>query len=98
MSRVKVFIQLSNERIKKYEEELERIRNAMSYDEMSCEEYALAHPNFAVDALHKPTFWPHLPEFQHDKEDLSFFRTHGLFPQGPDEYYPATEPYVYKNH
>ncbi len=78
----------SNERIKKYEEELEAIRNAPSYDEVTEEEYAYMHPNLALDPLNRPTTFPHLPELQLTKEDRDFYRSRNIMYKKPDKYFP----------
>lgn len=88
MSNVREFIKNSNERIKKYEKDLEIIRNYTPYEEMTEEEFAYAHPELALDSLNKPTNFPHTPEVQPDAEDLEFFRKRGFFAKGPDRYFP----------
>lgn len=84
---LKVFVAASNERIQQFETELVAIKNTKPYDQMTEEEWAFAHPEWALDCLNNPSFAPHTPEAQLDAEDLAFYRGNGfiVYP-GPDKF------------
>lgn len=56
----------SVKRIAAHNAELERINSLLPYDQMTMEDFKDAHPELALNPLHKPTFWPHFPEDQLD--------------------------------
>lgn len=87
MAQVKEFVRKSNERIQKYEKDLEAIKNAMPLEEMMVEEFAYAYPTLALDPLNKPTLFPHDPVSQNTPEDIAYWRKQGIF-GGPDKYHP----------
>lgn len=48
----------------RYENEINRLKKLVPYDQMTLEEYRDAYPDKALDPINRPTFWPHLPEDQ----------------------------------
>ncbi|KAG6449973.1 hypothetical protein O3G_MSEX006332 [Manduca sexta] len=51
--------------------ELERIKALPKFDEMTMETYYDMYPEYALDFVKKPTFWPHTPEEQEGYEEPS---------------------------
>lgn len=43
---------------------MERLKALLPYESMTLEDFHDAHPDLALDAVNKPTFWPHTPEEQ----------------------------------
>lgn len=87
MEKVNRFIQASNERIKKFQKEIEAIKAVAPYEQMTVEEYFHIYPNLALKPLTKPTLYPHTPEVQFTPEDLAYHRKMKQV-HGPDEYHP----------
>ncbi|KAL1129270.1 hypothetical protein AAG570_013799 [Ranatra chinensis] len=56
----------SKKRIAECKAEIERLSGLLPYEQMTMEDYYDAHPEDQIDALNKPTFWPHTPEEQLD--------------------------------
>lgn len=81
------FIQASNERIKKFEKDIEAIRAVPPYEEMTLEEFAYHHPNLALNPLEKPTFYPHNELSEIPPDLLAYHRKMGQM-HGPDKYHP----------
>lgn len=65
-SEIAKFVQSSNERIAKYEKEIDHLKSLLPYDQMTMEDYRDAFPESALDPINRPTFWPHTPEEQLD--------------------------------
>ena len=87
LEKVDRFVRASNERIKKFEKDIEAIRAVPPYEEMTAEEFAYHHPNLALNPLEKPTFYPHTEEAQLTPELLAYHRKMGQV-HGPDKYHP----------
>lgn len=88
LEKVQKFIQISNERIKQFQKDLEAIQAVPRYEDMTEEEFAYHHPNLALNSLEKPTFPPHTPDAQYDAEQLAYHREMGQVRKEPDRYFP----------
>ncbi|KAL3275723.1 hypothetical protein HHI36_020471 [Cryptolaemus montrouzieri] len=65
---IEKFKRESNERIAKFQKQLEHLNSLLPYNEMTMEDFRNAHPELALDPLNKPTFWPHIPEENREEE------------------------------
>ncbi|GAB0093223.1 ATP synthase subunit d, mitochondrial [Sergentomyia squamirostris] len=63
---VQEFIRASEERIAKHQKEIAHLKSLIPFDQMTMEDFRDAYPDQALDAINKPTFWPHNPEEQLD--------------------------------
>ena len=63
MKEVQDHIDKWNAEIKNHEKEIEKIKNLIPYGQMTMEDFADAHPDFAFNR-EKPTVYPHTEEFQ----------------------------------
>lgn len=59
----------SEARIATHKAEVERIKSLLPYGQMTMEDFRDAHPEMAIDAINKPTFWPHDADIQPDYVD-----------------------------
>lgn len=58
------FLQASNGRIEKLEQEIKYLEGLLPYDQMTMEDYRDSYPDEALDPINRPTFWPHTAEEQ----------------------------------
>ncbi|XP_019890256.1 ATP synthase subunit d, mitochondrial isoform X2 [Musca domestica] len=60
------FVKSSNDRIKKYEAEIKRIKNLVPYEQMTMEQFVVDREDLAefIPRQGRPLFWPHNPEEQ----------------------------------
>ncbi|XP_023228615.1 ATP synthase subunit d, mitochondrial-like [Centruroides sculpturatus] len=56
--KVEEFIKASNERIAKYQKELDSLKAIIPFEEMTMEDFYDAFPQYALNPKN-PTFWPH---------------------------------------
>ncbi|XP_055907290.1 ATP synthase subunit d, mitochondrial [Eupeodes corollae] len=61
---IESFKKASNERIAKFQKDIEHLKSLLPYDQMTMEDYRDAFPEEALDPINRPTFWPHAPEDQ----------------------------------
>lgn len=66
---VQKFKQESEARIVKYQEELKKYESRIPISEMTMEDFAYYYPEHALDAINKPTYWPHDAESQPGPDD-----------------------------
>lgn len=62
------FVKASESRIAAYKKEAEHLKSLLPFDQMTLEDFRDAFPDQALDAINKPTFWPHNPEEQIEEE------------------------------
>lgn len=65
---IESFVKASEERIAAYKKEMEHLKSLLPFDQMTMEDFRDAFPDQALDAINKPTYWPHNPEEQHEEE------------------------------
>lgn len=58
---VREFVEKSNDRIRKYEKEIERLRNLVPYENMTMEQFVIDREDLAefIPRQGKPLYWPH---------------------------------------
>lgn len=56
---IEEFKKASAARIADYEKQTAHLNSLLPYSQMTMEDFADAHPDQALDAINKPTFWPH---------------------------------------
>lgn len=62
------FVKSSEARIAAYKKEMDHLKSLLPFDQMTMEDFRDAFPDQALDAINKPTFWPHNPEEQIEEE------------------------------
>lgn len=62
------FVKASETRIAAYKKEMDHLKSLLPFDQMTMEDFRDAFPDQALDAINKPTFWPHNPEEQIEEE------------------------------
>lgn len=65
---IEQFVQTSEARIAAYKKEIDHLKSLLPFDQMTLEDFRDAFPDQALDAINKPTFWPHNPEEQVEEE------------------------------
>lgn len=53
------FKNASKQRIAAHEKDLAHLKSLLPYGQMTMEDFADSFPDQALDAINKPTFWPH---------------------------------------
>lgn len=56
---IEEFKNASQARIATTEKELAHLKSLLPFDQMTMEDFADSFPDQALDAINKPTFWPH---------------------------------------
>uniref|UniRef100_A0A1W7RAX3 ATP synthase subunit d, mitochondrial n=1 Tax=Hadrurus spadix TaxID=141984 RepID=A0A1W7RAX3_9SCOR len=60
------YINQSKETIAKYQKELDALNAVLPFDQMTMEDFKDAFPQYALDPVNRPTFWPH--ELEEEKQ------------------------------
>ncbi|EAT44176.1 AAEL004423-PA [Aedes aegypti] len=58
------FCKESEARIADYQSQIAALKALLPFDQMTMEDYRDAYPDQALDAINRPSFWPHTPEEQ----------------------------------
>lgn len=67
---IEQFVKSSEERIAAYKKEADHLKSLLPFDQMTLEDFRDAFPDQALDAINKPTYWPHNPEEQIDEKPV----------------------------
>lgn len=67
LQEIQAFVSASNGRIKELDAKIKKWDDVLPYEEMTLEDYKDAFPERALDMINRPTFWPHTPEEQLDR-------------------------------
>ena len=67
---IEQFVKASEERIAVYKKEIDHLKSLLPFDQMTLEDFRDAFPEQALDAINKPTFWPHNPEEQIEEKPV----------------------------
>lgn len=61
---IKNFVSESKARIGNLQNEIAHLQSLLPFEQMTMEDYRDSFPDKALDAINKPTFWPHTAEEQ----------------------------------
>lgn len=67
---IEQFVKASEARIAAYKKEIDHLKSLLPFDQMTLEDFRDAFPDQALDAINKPTFWPHNPEEQIEEKPV----------------------------
>lgn len=65
---IEKFIRESNERIEQANNDVTKIKSLLPFSEMTMDDFRDMYPDEALDAINKPTAWPHTAEVQPENE------------------------------
>ncbi|XP_060535099.1 ATP synthase subunit d, mitochondrial-like [Cylas formicarius] len=63
---IEKFKKESNARIEEYKKQLAHLASLIPFDQMTLEDFREAYADASLDAINRPTLWPHDPETQPD--------------------------------
>lgn len=65
---IEKFVKESKENINMANKEIAKIKSMLPFSEMTMEDFRDLYPDNAIDAINRPTAWPHTPEVQPEND------------------------------